>query len=122
MNDEGLADAKAANPFVYPDFTQESRSRLLRRPAIRLGAGTAHKHCAFTVAQAVGLAEGLDRLFVVDDCEGASPVGTPQASFETPGVEHTGEGVPDVRERIGFAGQRAGTADLDHRVPASGEV
>src|SRR5262245_61816617 len=24
MNDEGLADAKAATPFVYPDFTQES--------------------------------------------------------------------------------------------------
>ena len=23
MNDEGLADAAAANPFVYPDFTQE---------------------------------------------------------------------------------------------------
>ena len=22
MNDEGLADAAAANPFVYPDFTQ----------------------------------------------------------------------------------------------------
>src|SRR5207237_5759191 len=54
--------------------------------------------------------------------EGASPVGTPQAAFETPGVEHAGEGVPDVRERIGFAGERAGTADLDHRVPAPGEV
>jgi hypothetical protein len=23
MNDEGLADAAAASPFVYPDFTQE---------------------------------------------------------------------------------------------------
>jgi hypothetical protein len=23
MNDEGLADAGAASPFVYPDFTQE---------------------------------------------------------------------------------------------------
>src|SRR6266508_3474409 len=85
---------------------------LLWRPAIRLGAGTAHQYRAFTVAQAVGLAERLDGLFVVDDCEGASPVGPPQAAFETPGVEHTGEGVPDVRERIGFAGQRAGTADL----------
>src|SRR6267378_6085706 len=79
--------------------------RLFRRPAIRLGAGTAHQHCALTIAQAVGLAEGLDRLFVVDDCEGASPVGTPQAAFETPGVEHAGEGVPDVRERVGFTGQ-----------------
>ena len=33
---------------------------LLRRPAIGLGAGTAHQHRPFTVAQAVGLAEGLD--------------------------------------------------------------
>src|SRR5882672_9617094 len=65
----------------------------------------------------MGLVEGLDGLFVVDDSEGASPVGTPQAAFETPGVEHAGEGVPDVRERIGFAGQRAGTADLDDREP-----
>jgi hypothetical protein len=24
MTDEGLADVEAANPFVYPDFTQES--------------------------------------------------------------------------------------------------
>jgi hypothetical protein len=70
----------------------------------------------------VGLAEGLDGLFVVDDSEGASPVGTPQAAFEAPGVEHAGEGVPDVRERIGLAGQRAGTADLDHRVPALREI
>jgi hypothetical protein len=39
MNDEGLADARAANPFAYPDFTQESvwwgpprtRPSLLRR-------------------------------------------------------------------------------------------
>ena len=23
MNDEGLADVEAANPFVYPDFTQQ---------------------------------------------------------------------------------------------------
>src|SRR5437879_3407991 len=99
-----------------------ARLALLWRPAIRLGAGTAHQHHAFTVAQAVGLAEGLDGLFVVDDCEGASPVGPPQAAFETPGVEHAGEGVPDVRERIWLAGQRAGTADLDHRVPALGEV
>src|SRR5258705_11623164 len=81
-----------------------SASRLFRRPAIRLGAGTAHQHCAFTVAQAIGLAERLDGLLVVDDSEGASPVGTPQAAFETPGVEHAGKGVPDVRERIGFAG------------------
>ena len=35
MNDEGLADAAAANPFVYPDFTQElvrGRPTLLRPP------------------------------------------------------------------------------------------
>jgi hypothetical protein len=30
MNDEGLADATAANPFVYPDFTQQ----LVRRKAV----------------------------------------------------------------------------------------
>src|SRR5215831_7034156 len=67
------------------------RSPLLRRPAIRLGAGTAHQHCAFTVAQAVGPAEGLDGLLVVDDCEGASPVGAPETAFETPRVEHAGD-------------------------------
>src|SRR6266850_7852728 len=77
---------------------------LLWRPAIRLGAGTAHQHRAVTGAQAIGLAEGLDRLFVVDDCEGASPVGTPQAAFETPGIEHAGEGAPDVREGIWVPG------------------
>lgn len=49
---------------------------------MRLGAGTAHQHRAFTVAQAIGLAEGLDGLFVVDDREGASPVGTPPAALE----------------------------------------
>src|SRR6266850_8076566 len=65
---------------------------LLWRPAIRLGAGTARQHRAFSGAQAVGLAERLDGLFVVHDREGASPVGTPQAAFETPGVEHAGEG------------------------------
>src|SRR4029077_13510226 len=32
---------------------------LLRRPAIGLGAGAAHQHCPLTVAQTVGLAEGL---------------------------------------------------------------
>ena len=55
----------------------------LRRPAIGLGAGTAHQHRPFTVAQAVGLAEWLDGLFVVDDSEGAGPVGAPQAAVES---------------------------------------
>src|SRR5688572_4821871 len=77
---------------------------LLGRPPIRLGAGAAHQHCAFPVAQALGAAERLDGLFVVDDSEGASPVGAPQAAFETPGVEHAGEGIPDVREGIGLPG------------------
>src|SRR5450759_3098573 len=95
---------------------------LLRRPAIGLGAGTAHQHRPFTVAQAAGLAEGLDGLFVVADREGAGPVGAPQAALETPGVEHAVERVPDVREGIRFPGQRAGAADLDHRVRALGEV
>src|SRR5262245_8611079 len=80
------------------------RSRPARRPAIRLGAGTPHQHRALTVAQAVGLPEGLDGLLVVDDGEGASPVRAPQAAFETPGVEYAGQGVPDVGERIRFAG------------------
>ena len=30
MNDEGLADAAAASPFVYPDFTQEVACKRLR--------------------------------------------------------------------------------------------
>src|SRR5260370_18849962 len=76
------------------------RLALLRRPAIRLGARTAHQHRPFTVAQAVGLTEGPDGLFVVDDRKGASPVGAPEAAFETPGIEHAGERVPDVRKRI----------------------
>src|SRR5262245_5780278 len=100
--------------FLSETRSSSSRLALLWRPPIRLGAGTAHQHRPFTVAQAVGLAEGLDGLFVVDDREGAGPVGTPQAALETPGVEHTGKRVPDVREGIGFPGQRAGTADLDH--------
>src|SRR5687767_5252014 len=83
---------------------RRASSRLFRRPAIRPGAGTAHQHRAFTVAQAVGLPERIDRLFVVDDGEGASPVGAPQATFETPGLEHAGEGIPDVREGIGLPG------------------
>src|SRR5262245_47309232 len=53
------------------------RSPLLRRPAICLGAGAAHQHCAVTLAQTAGLPEGLDRLLVVDDREGARPVGPP---------------------------------------------
>src|SRR5208282_595569 len=93
----------------------------LRRPAIRLGAGAAHQHCPFGVAQAVTLKEGLDGLLIVDDSERARPVRAPQAAIETPGVEHAGKRVPDVRERIRLARQRAGAADLDHRVRALGE-
>src|SRR5438552_4888383 len=92
----------SSRPLTF-SFTA-GRSRLFRRPAIRLRAGPAHQHCAFAVAQAVGLAERLDGLLVVDDGEGASPVGTPQAAFETPRVEHAGERFPDVRERIRFPG------------------
>src|SRR5262249_59805993 len=76
----------------------------LRRPAVSLGAGTAHQHRALTLAQAAGETEGLDGLFVVDDREGAGPVGAPQAAVEAPGAEHTGERVPHVWERIGFLG------------------
>jgi hypothetical protein len=75
----------------------------------------------WTVDQAASLKEGLDGLLVVDDCERACPVCAPQAAVETPGIEHAGERVPDVREGIRFPGQRAGAADLDHRVRAPSE-
>src|ERR1700761_8550656 len=90
-----------------------SLTLLLRRPAIGLGAGAAHQHGAFAVAQAIGLDEGLDRLLVVDDRERAGPVGAPQATLETPGIEHACQRVPDVRERIWLLRQGAGAADLD---------
>jgi len=44
--------------------------------------------------------KGLDGLLVVHDGERARPVRAPQAPIETPGVEHAGERVPYVRERI----------------------
>src|SRR5262245_16805046 len=91
---------------------------LLRRPAIGLGAGSAHQQRPFTVAQALRLAEGLDGLLVVDDGERTGPVGAPQAALEPPGLEHAGQRVPDVREGIRFLGQRAGAADFEHRVLA----
>src|SRR5712691_5588174 len=97
------------------------RPTRLRRPAISLGAGAAHQHCSLTVAQAAALKEGRDGLLVVDDGERACPVRAPQAAVETPGTEHAGERVPDVREGIWFPRQRAGAADLDHRVRALGE-
>ena len=40
---------------------------LLRRPAVRLGAGTAHQHRPFAFGDAVGQTEGLDGLLEVDD-------------------------------------------------------
>src|SRR5262245_10543157 len=100
------------------DYAALNRANFLRRPATSPGAGAAHQHCPLSVAQAISLKEGLDGLLVVDDCERACPVRTPQAAVETPGIEHAGERVPDVRERIRFSGQRAGAADLDHRVRA----
>ena len=93
----------------------------LRRPAISLGAGPAHQHRPLAVAEAVGLEERLDGLLVVDDGEGAGPVGAPQAALKTPGIEHAGQRIPDVRERIRLVRQRAGAADLDHGVLALGE-
>src|SRR5207247_6525193 len=104
--------------FSFQTNVDANRTRnlsLLRRPAIRLGARTAHQHCPFTVTQAIGLAKGRDGLFVIDDRKGAGPVRAPQAALETPGVEHASERVPDVREGIRLPGQRAGAADLDHR-------
>src|SRR5262245_45014209 len=95
---------------------------LARQPAIGLDARTAHQHRSFAVAQAVRLNEGLHRLLIVDDCERASPIRAPQAAVEAPGVEDAGERVPDVREGIRLAGQRAGAADLNYRVWAPGKV
>ena len=74
-----------------------------------------------SIAQAAGLQEGLNGLLVIDDRERARPVRAPQAPIEPPGVEHPGKRVPNVRERIWLPGQRAGAADLDHRVRALGE-
>src|ERR671924_506921 len=91
-----------------PDNTHEGVLTFLRRPAVSLGAGAAHQHCSLTVAQAISLEEGLDGLLVVDDSERARPVGAPQAAIETPGIEHASQRVPDIRERIRFARQRAG--------------
>src|SRR5215471_20044644 len=93
-----------------------------RRPTIGFGAGAAHQHRALTVAQAVSLEEGLDRLLVVDDGVCACPVRAPQATVETPGIEHASKRIPDVRERIWFPGQRAGATHLDHRILALGKV
>src|SRR5258708_31681874 len=88
---------------------------IIRRPAVSLGAGAAHQHGPLGIAQAVSPQERLDGLLVIDDREGARPVRAPQAALETPGIEHAGKRVPNVRERIRLAGQRAGTADLDDR-------
>src|SRR5215469_18719837 len=38
------------------------------------------------------------------------------------GIEHTGERIPDVGERIQFPGQGAGAAYLDDRILALGKV
>src|SRR6476620_6295619 len=82
--------------------------RLFRRPTISLGAGTAHQHGPLSVAQTVSRKKGLYGLHVVDDCEGARPVRAPQAAIETPGIEHAGKRIPNVREGIRFSGERAG--------------
>src|SRR5262249_48992199 len=99
-----LPNTKRHGQYTRPIMTLA----FLRRPAVSLGAGTAHQHRALTLAQAAGETEGLDGLFVVDDRECAGPVGAPQAAVEAPGIKHTGERVPDVWEGIRFLGQRAG--------------
>src|SRR5215510_7607499 len=69
------------NPKPHGRYTSAIMTlAFLRRPAVSLGAGIAHQHRALTLAQAVGETEGLDGLFVVDDREGAGPVGAPQAA------------------------------------------
>src|SRR5262245_30033498 len=94
----------------------------LGRPTIGFGARAAHQHLSFTIAQAISLEEGFDGLVVVDDGVCACPVRAPQAAVETPSIEHAGERIPNVRERIRFPGQRAGAAHLDHRVLSFGQV
>src|SRR5713226_8398522 len=121
-----LARASTVGSTVKPsrspvDYAALNRANFLRRPAISLGAGTAHQHCPLSVAQAASLKEGLDGLLVVDDCERARPVRAPQAAIETPRIKHAGKRIPNVRERIRLPGQRGGAADLDYRVRALGE-
>jgi hypothetical protein len=53
------------------------RRNFIRRPTIRFGARAAHQHRSLTVAQAVSLEEGFDRLLVVEDGVCACPVRTP---------------------------------------------
>src|SRR3954471_13894972 len=84
----------------------------LRRPTISFGARAAHQHRSLAFAQAIGLEERLDGLLVVDDGVCACPVRAPQTAVETPGVEHAGERIPDVRKRIRFLRERAGAAHL----------
>src|SRR5580700_8123682 len=100
----------------------ETNLTFLRRPTIGFCARPAHQHRSLTVAQAVNLEEGLNGLLVVDDGVCACPVRAPQAALETPGIEHAGERIPDVRVRVRFPGQRAGAAHLDHRVLALRKV
>jgi hypothetical protein len=76
----------------------------LRRPTIGFGARAAHKHRSFAVVQAVSFEKRLNGLLVVDDGICACPVRAPQAAIEIPGIEHAGERIPDVRERIWFPG------------------
>src|SRR5215469_1469618 len=81
-----------------PEFLRGVATDLsfLGRPAIGLGAGAAHQHCALTVAQAASINEGLYGLLVVDDRECPCPIRSPQAAVETPGIEDASERVPDV--------------------------
>src|SRR6201999_3646579 len=54
--------------------------------------------------------------------ECAGPAGPPQARSKAPGLEEASQRVPDVRERVGLLGQRAGATDLDYGVLAFGEI
>src|SRR5208282_719463 len=100
-----------AGAAVSPRWTDKGVLSFPRRPAISLGAGTAHKHCPLSVAQAVGGKKRLDRLLEVDHSERARPVRAPEAAIETPGIEHAGKRGPNVRKGKRLPGQRAGAAD-----------
>src|SRR5947199_217048 len=73
-------------------------------PQYVVAAPARDHHRPLAVAQPVGLQERFDGLLVVDDGERAGPVRAPQTAIETPGIEHAGQRVPDVREWIRLLG------------------
>ncbi len=61
----------------------------------------------------VGVAKRCDALLVSQHAAGPRPIRTPHAVVDAEGVDDPQHRVPDVVVREGFAGERAGAADLD---------